>query len=112
MPAAGDAGAQQRQPDSLAPRRRAQQLRAVRCRHGGKQGPDPLPRREKGRPGHGFERSPFALEGREGRQSFTAELDVANHARPAAARRLFRQEITLKVYQAPWQKLDPRLIPA
>ena len=66
----------------------------------GKQGSDPLPRREKRRLGHCFEGSPLALEGRERRQGFMAELDVAGHARPLA-RRLFRHKTTLKVYQAP-----------
>jgi len=112
MPAADGAGAQQSQADRLALRRAAQQTWPAGCRHGGKQGPDPLPRGEKGRPGHRFERSPFAFESAERRQRLTAELDRAGHPCPLAARGLFRNKTTLKLYQASRRKLDLRLIPA
>ena len=63
-------------------------------------------------PDHQLERSPFAFESGERRQRLTAELDRAGHACPLAARGLFRNKTTLKLYQASRRKLDLRLIPA
>jgi hypothetical protein len=57
----------------------------VRCRHGGKEGADPLPRRKKGRPGYGFKRSPIAFEGRKRGQGLVAEFDSADHMRELEA---------------------------
>src|SRR5437773_493610 len=86
VPAAGNAGTEQRQRDCLAARNPTQQSWPACYRHRGQQSPDPMPRREEGRAGGGFECLPFAFEFCRRRRCFTAELDFATHVGALPAR--------------------------
>ena len=86
VPTTGYRSAEQSQRDGLPLHNPTQKTGVACCWHGGKQGSDPSPRREKRCGRDGLQRPPFAPQHRKRRQRLSTKFDLANHSRPRRKR--------------------------